>query len=211
MRASLGGGTGTRLPASTEDCRDVGGSSVGCGTGTRSGTAKSCAADWPGKPSFTPVVLALSLTASVEGGTAREPVPLPRDTASASLLRAVRDRCWNFNLSIETTRIVNRVKASWAIQHNKHAFWLRWPLCIRNGPATNLGLAMKAWQWGLGIVMLQLAKRLNPFYSPAHRTLWRDGGDTPRRPPVDALRIFQMQARWRLCNGNTRSNPVSKC
>ena len=29
---SFGGGTGTRLPASTEDCKDVGGSIVGCST-----------------------------------------------------------------------------------------------------------------------------------------------------------------------------------
>lgn len=92
----------------------------GCGNGTRAGTAKSRAADWPGKPSFTPVVLALSLL-NVEGGTARDPVPFPRETASASLLRAVRDLCWNFNLSIAIIKRANRVGAARAIQDNKHA------------------------------------------------------------------------------------------
>ena len=182
VRTSLGGGTGTRLPASTEDSKEVGGSILGCGTGSRSGTAKSRAEDCPGKPSFTPVVLALSLIASVEGGTAKEPVPFPRDTASASLLRAVRVFCCRFNLSMATARVANRVKASRAIQDNKHAFWLRQPRCIRNGPANISGLAAKAWQWGLGIVILQLAKRLNhPFCNPALR-IWRDCGDAPRRP-----------------------------
>jgi hypothetical protein len=170
------------LPASTEDCKEVGGSILGCGTGSRSGTAKSRAADCPGKPSFTPVVLALSLIASVEGGTANEPVPFPRDTASANLLRAVRVFCCRFNLSMATARVANRVRASRAFQDNKHALWLRQPRCIRNGPADISGLAVKAWQWGLGIVILQLAKRLNPLFATLHCTSWRDRGDAPRRP-----------------------------
>jgi hypothetical protein len=149
-----GAGTGTRLPASTDDCKDVGGSIVGCGTGTRAGTAKSRAADWPGKPSLTPVVLALSLIASVEGGTAREPVPFPRDTASASLLRAVRDFCWIFNLSMGAPEFANRARASRAIQDNKHASWLRRLRCNRNGPANIQDWLSPGWQagyWGLGI------------------------------------------------------------
>lgn len=156
------------MPASTDDCREVGGSSRGCGTGTRSGTAKSRAADCPGKPSFTPVVLALSLSASVEGGTARDPVPFPRDTASASLLRAVRVFCWSFNFSMEPTEFANKVKALQAVQDNKHALWLRRPRCIRNGTANILGLALKAWQWGLGSVMPQLAQRLQPPFATSY-------------------------------------------
>ena len=161
-----GGGTGTRLPASTEDCREVGGSNLGCGTGTRAGTAKSRAADWPGKPSFTPVVLALSLIASVDGGTAREPVPFPRDMASASLFRAVRDFCWRFNLSMATTKIANRVKASREIQDDKHALWLRRLRCIRNGPANMPGLALKAWQWAWAASFCSWPNASNPFGSP---------------------------------------------
>ena len=67
---------------------------------------------------------------------------------------------------------------------------------------------MKAWQWGLGIVMPRLAKRLNLLLQPYTSHFVRDGGDAPRRPSVDVLRILQVQAWWRLC---TRSNPVSKC
>lgn len=170
------------MPASIEDCRDVGGSILGCGTGSRSGTAKSRAADCPGKPSFTPVVLALSLIASVEGGTARDPVPFPRDTASASLLRAVRVFCWNFNFSMRTTRLANRVRASRARQHIKHPLWLRRSRCIRYGHANIPGLALKPGNGDWAASCRSWPNASNPFRSLAHYQSCRNSGDTPRRP-----------------------------
>lgn len=95
-------------------------------------------------------------------------MPFPRDTASASLLRAVRVFCWNFNFSIERIGLANRVRAPRAIQDNKHAFWLRRLCCIRYGQANIPGLALEAWQRGLGSVMLQLAKRLQPPFAASH-------------------------------------------
>jgi hypothetical protein len=68
---------------------------------------------------------------------------------------------------MSATEIANEVEASRAIQDDKHVLWLRQPRCIRNGPANISVLAMKAWQWGLGIVIPQLAQRLNPFLRPA--------------------------------------------
>ena len=207
---SFGGGTNTRLPASTEDCKDVGGSIVGCSTCVCSETAKSRAADWPGKPSFTPVVLVLSLIASVEGGTARDPVPFPRDTASASLLRAVRDFCWIFSLSMKTTKTTNKVRALQAIQDNKYTLWLRGRVVSNKGPA--------AWIQRLKSLALE----------PGHRH--SAAGQTPQ-PPFAALHIvlhgeiagmFLADHELTRCasirckhggdfNGNTRSNPVPKC
>lgn len=158
---------------------------VGCGTGTRAGTAKSRAADWPGKPSFTPVVLALSLIAIVDGGTAREPVPFPRDTASASLLRAVRDLCWNLNLSMAANRTANRARASRVVQDNKHASspWIRRRAVSGKGTA--------AWiEW-----LKSLA------FGPGHRHT--AAGQTPQ-PPFAALRIATVE-RLRGCSSQTMS------
>lgn len=59
----FGGGRGTDLPASTDDCSEVGGSIIGCRTGCSDGTAKSRAAEpgiGPRNPSLTPCVLEAS-------------------------------------------------------------------------------------------------------------------------------------------------------
>jgi hypothetical protein len=101
-------GSATVFPASTDDCSEVGGSSVGWTTSSRSAAAKSRAAV-PGNPSLTPVVLLLSWAAcSVEGGTASEPEPVPWETDSASLLRAERDL--TLSLSMAATRLGLRTK-----------------------------------------------------------------------------------------------------
>lgn len=94
-------GKGTGVPASTDDCSDVGGSIVGWGAGS-SAAAKSRAAvpGWgPMKPSLTPVVLALSCGGRVECGTESEPLPVPRDVPSATRLRAVRAFALNLSMS----------------------------------------------------------------------------------------------------------------
>jgi hypothetical protein len=62
-------GVGTGIPASTDDCSDVGGSKTGCGVGWSAPEAKSRAAvpgSGPRYPSLTAVVLALSSGGSVE-------------------------------------------------------------------------------------------------------------------------------------------------
>lgn len=58
-------GVGTGVPASTEDWREVGGSTTGRWAEESVGTAKSRAAV-PTKPSFTAAVLALSSGGRVE-------------------------------------------------------------------------------------------------------------------------------------------------
>jgi hypothetical protein len=90
------------VPASTDDCSDVGGSTVGCGVGSSATAAKSRAAvpGWgPMKPSLTPVMLASSWGGRVEWGAESDPLPVPREVPSATLLRAVRAFALNLSMS----------------------------------------------------------------------------------------------------------------
>ena len=92
-------GVGTGVPASTDDCNEVGGSTAGWDGAGSLDTAKSRAAV-PRWPSFTAAVLAASSGGSVEWFGAREALPSPRDVLSATRLRA--DRAFTFSLSIAT-------------------------------------------------------------------------------------------------------------